>query len=33
MPQSDNLYYYVVYGMILVAFLVVLKSPKKDKKD
>jgi hypothetical protein len=29
MPQSDNLYYYVVYGIILIAFFVILKSPKK----
>ncbi len=34
MPHSDNLYYYVVYGIILVAFFVVLKSPKnKDKEE
>jgi len=31
MPKSDNIYYYVVYGLILLAFFVVLKSPKKDK--
>lgn len=29
MPQSDNIYYYVVYGLILVAFFIVLKTPKK----
>jgi hypothetical protein len=28
MPQ-DNVYYYVVYGLILVAFFIVLKTPKK----
>ena len=33
MPQSDNIYYYVVYGLILVAFFIVLKMPKKDKGD
>jgi len=31
MPQSDNIYYYVVYGVILVVFVIVLKSPKKPK--
>jgi hypothetical protein len=31
MPQSDNIYYYVVYGLILVAFYIVLKTPKKKK--
>ncbi|CAA6815025.1 MAG: Unknown protein [uncultured Sulfurovum sp.] len=30
MPESDNIYYYVVYGIILVAFFIVLKTPKKD---
>ena len=29
MPQSDNIYYYVVYGLILLAFFIVLKTPKK----
>ena len=29
MPQSDNVYYYVVYGIILIAFIIVLKMPKK----
>jgi len=33
MPQSDNIYYYVVYGLILVAFFIVLKTPKKDKSE
>lgn len=35
MPQSDNLYHYIIYGVILIAFFVVLKLPKKqtDKKD
>jgi len=33
MPKSDNIYYYVVYGLILVAFFIVLKSPKKDKTE
>ena len=28
MPQ-DNIYYYIVYGVILVAFFIVLKTPKK----
>ncbi len=31
MPMGDNIYYYVVYGVILVAFLIVLKMPKKKK--
>lgn len=31
MPISDNIYYYVIYGLILVAFLIVLKMPKKKK--
>lgn len=31
MPQSDNIYYYIVYGLILAAFFIVLKMPKKDK--
>ena len=31
MPQSDNIYYYVIYGLILVAFVIVLKMPKKKK--
>ena len=29
MTQRDNIYYYVVYGLILVAFFIVLKTPKK----
>ncbi|GIT98717.1 hypothetical protein TSL1_15380 [Sulfurovum sp. TSL1] len=31
MPMNDNIYYYVIYGLILVAFLIVLKMPKKKK--
>jgi len=31
MPQSDNLYYYLAYAVVLVVFFIVLKSPKKDK--
>ena len=31
MPMSDNIYYYVIYGLILVAFVIVLKMPKKKK--
>jgi len=32
---EDNILYYIAYAIILVAFYVVLKSPKKDdgKKD
>jgi len=30
MPQSDNIYYYIMYGVILIVFIIVLKSPKKD---
>ena len=29
MPQSDNLYYYVAYAVILAVFFIVLKTPKK----
>ena len=31
MPMNDNIYYYVIYGLILVAFVIVLKMPKKKK--
>jgi hypothetical protein len=31
MPKNDNIYYYVAYGLILLAFYFVLKSPKKSK--
>jgi len=27
----DNMYYYLAYGLILVVFVIVLKSPKKSK--
>ncbi|SFV60793.1 hypothetical protein MNB_SV-12-1917 [hydrothermal vent metagenome] len=30
MPENDNILYYIVYGIILVAFYIILKSPKKD---
>lgn len=33
MPHSDNLYHYIAYGVILIAFFVVLKSPKKPKEQ
>jgi len=33
MPQSDNVYYYVAYGVVLLVFFIVLKSPKKNKND
>ncbi len=26
---SDNIYHYIVYGLILLTFFIVLKSPKK----
>ena len=29
MPMRDNLYHYVAYGVILIIFVIVLKSPKK----
>lgn len=29
----DNMYYYIAYGLILVVFVIVLKSPKKPKND
>lgn len=31
MPQSDNIYYYIAYGVILITFFIVLKMPKKKK--
>ncbi len=31
MPLQDNMYYYIAYGLILVTFVIVLRSPKKDK--
>jgi hypothetical protein len=31
MPMGDNIYYYVIYGLILAAFVIVLKMPKKKK--
>jgi len=33
MPLADNMYYYIAYGLILVTFVLVLKSPKKKKDD
>jgi hypothetical protein len=33
MPLMDNMYHYIAYGLILVTFLIVLKMPKKKKKD
>ena len=33
MPQSDNVYYYVAYGVVLLVFFIVLKTPKKNKED
>ena len=34
MPLTENIYYYIAYGLILVTFFIVLKMPKKsnDKK-
>ncbi|NOR56664.1 MAG: hypothetical protein GQ531_10730 [Sulfurovum sp.] len=29
----DNMYYYMAYGLILVVFVIVLKSPKKPKNN
>ena len=29
MPQSDNIYHYVIYGVILIAVFIILKTPKK----
>ena len=29
---EDNIYYYIAYAIILVAFYLVLKSPKKEDK-
>lgn len=31
MPLTDNIYYYIAYGLILITFFIVLKTPKKDK--
>ncbi len=31
MPLTDNIYYYIAYGLILVIFFIVLKTPKKKK--
>ena len=35
MQENDSVLYYIFYGIILVAFYVVLKLPKKsnDKKE
>ena len=33
MPLRDNIYYYIAYGVILVVFFIVLKSPKNKKDD
>ena len=31
MQLTENIYYYIAYGLILVTFFIVLKMPKKDK--
>ncbi|UFH59081.1 hypothetical protein [Sulfurovum mangrovi] len=31
MPEGDNLYYYLAYAIIVIIFIVVLKTPKKEK--
>jgi len=31
MQENDSVLYYIFYGIILVAFYVVLKMPKNDK--
>ena len=33
MVENDSILYYIAYGMILVAFYFVLKSPKKSDKE
>jgi hypothetical protein len=33
MPLTDNIYYYIAYGLILVTFFIVLKMPKNKNKD
>jgi len=33
MPESNDIYYYVAYGVVLVVFFIVLKSPKKNKDN
>ncbi|CAA6819609.1 MAG: Unknown protein [uncultured Sulfurovum sp.] len=30
---ADNIIHYILYGLILVATFIILKSPKKDDKD
>lgn len=32
MVENDSILYYIAYGIILVAFYMVLKSPKKEDK-
>ena len=31
MQLTENIYYYIAYGLILVTFFIVLKTPKKPK--
>ena len=31
--MEDNIYHYILYAVILAAFFMILKSPKKDKND
>jgi len=31
MQLTENIYYYIAYGLILVTFFIVLKMPKKNK--
>ncbi len=33
MQLTENIYYYIAYGLILVTFFIVLKMPKKSKKE
>ena len=33
MQLTENIYYYIAYGLILVTFFIVLKMPKKKKDD
>ena len=33
MQLTENIYYYIAYGLILVTFFIVLKMPKKSKNE
>jgi len=33
MQLTENIYYYIAYGLILVTFFIVLKMPKNSKNE